>query len=172
MARPKKASVELGSIDDCTRAMGELLIAVTDLAILTAESDRARASASAKFEAGLDGARARKADLETALRNYYYAHLAEVEQGGVKHKVLANGVMGRRDNSPKLALKNRSWTGASVLIVLREKFGDRFLHTRDPEVNKDMVKAELPAADLGVYGLKLDQDETFYAEPLRLPEAV
>ena len=55
--------------------------------------------------------------------------------------------------------------------MLREKFGDRFLRTRDPEVDKDLVKAELPAAELGVYGLKLDQDETFYAEPARL-EAV
>ena len=171
MGRPKKASIELGSIDDCTRAMGELLVAVTDLEILTAESDLARAAASQKFESRMDDARARKADLEMALRNYYYAHLAEVEQGGVKHKVLANGVMGRRDNPPKLALKNRSWSWASVLIVLKEKFGDRFLRTRDPEVDKDLVKAELPAAELGAYGLKLDQDETFYAEPSRMPEA-
>src|ERR1022692_714395 len=172
MARAKKASVVLGSIDDCTRAMGELLVAITELEILTAESDRARALASAQFETRLDAAHMQKDGLEMALRDYYYTHLAEVEQGGVKHKQLANGVMGRRDNPTALKLKNRSWTWGSVLVVLREKFGDRYLRRRDPEIDKDLVKAELPADDLGAYGLKLEQDETFYAEPTRLPEAV
>src|ERR1035441_5019463 len=110
MARPKKASVVLGSIDDCTRAMGELLVAITELEILTAESDRARALASAQFETRLDA--------------------AQMQKDG-------------RDNPTALKLKNRSWTWGSVLVVLREKFGDRYLRRRDPEIDKDLVKAEL-----------------------------
>jgi hypothetical protein len=51
---------------------------------------------------------------------------------------------------------------------VREAFGDRYLHKpKDPEVDKDLVKAEIAEGDLGKYGLKLDQDETFYAEPER-----
>jgi CHASE2 domain-containing sensor protein len=67
-------------------------------------------------------------------------------------------------------LKNRAWTWGTVLILLREKFGDRFLRAKAPEIDKDLVKAEIDEDDLGDFGLKLEQDETWYAEPARLPE--
>ena len=40
MARPKKAGRELKSIEECAAAMGELLIAQTDLEAATANRDR------------------------------------------------------------------------------------------------------------------------------------
>jgi hypothetical protein len=171
MARPKKASVVLGSIDDCTRAMGELLVTITELEILTAESDRARAAASAQFEKRLDAAHAQKAGLEMALRDYYYTHLAEVEQGGVKHKQLANGVMGRRDNPAALKPLNRQWTWAAILQAVTTGLGIPYLRIREPELDKDKLKT-LGNEKLRNFGMKLEIDETFYAEPARLPEVV
>ena len=169
MARPKKAGMTLGSIDDCTQAMGDLLQAVTDLEVLTAERDMAVAAAGAKFEPIMDDAKTRRDTLQAALRDYYMAHVDELEKDGRRSIQLTNGRMGRRLAPPKLGLLNRSWTWGVVLVRLRERFGSRFLRLRDPEIDKDLVKAELTGEELTALGMKLDQDETFYAEPARLP---
>ena len=152
-------------------AMAGLLVAVVSLEELEAQRALAVATASSTFEPRIDATRAQRDELLASLKAFYYAHLGEAEKDGKKSVQLANGVLGRRDNPPKLAPKNRSWTWGAILICLREKFGERFLRTREPEVDKDRVKAEIPAEELGNYGLKLDQDETFFAEPARLPEA-
>jgi hypothetical protein len=170
MGRPKKAGRELKSLEECTAAMGELLVAQTDLEATTANRDREVAVVQKRYEFDLDNARFRAGEALAALQAYYYGHLSEVEKDGVKHCQLANGVMGRRDDPAALALKNRAWSWGSVLIALRGKFGERFLTAKDPTVNKDLVKKELPEAELGEYGLKLERGETWYAEPARLPE--
>jgi phage host-nuclease inhibitor protein Gam len=168
--RPKKASIVLTSMDDCTATMAGLLVAVTELEKLVATRDQAVAAASARYEVDIDSWRAKKADLELALRNYYMAHVEEMEHGGRKSVQLPNGVMGRRLSPPKLTLLNRAWTWAASLVKLRSKYGERFLRTRDPEIDKDLVKAELDEAGLKEVGLAIDQDEVFFAEPARLPE--
>jgi phage host-nuclease inhibitor protein Gam len=162
--------MDLQSLDDCAAAMSDLLTVTLQLEGLVADRDLAVAKASATYEPAIDTGRARKADIEAALKAYYYGHLSEVEKDGKKSVQLANGVMGRRDNPARLALKNRQWTWAAVLAILREKAGDRFLRLRDPEIDKDLVKAEIAPEALGEVGLKLEQDETFYAVPARLPE--
>jgi phage host-nuclease inhibitor protein Gam len=169
MARPKKAAIALTSISECTRAMGELLVALTDLEALTAERDMAVAAASQKFEGIMDDAKTRRDELQAALREYYMAHVDELEKEGRRSIQLVNGTMGRRMAPPKLALLNRSWTWAAVMVRLREKYGARFLRLRDPEIDKDLVKAELAIEELKALGVRIDQDETFYAEPARMP---
>jgi len=171
MGRPKKSSVELGSIEECTAAMDNLLTATLQLESMIADRDLAVAQASATYEAGIDKARASVNGLTADLKAYYYNHLTELEKDGKKSVQLASGVMGRRDNPEKLALKNKSWTWGAVLVLLRERFGDRFLRTLEPEINKDLVKAEMTPETLAECGMKKEQDEKFYAEPARLPEA-
>ena len=110
MGRTKKAGRELKSLEECTAAMGELLISTVRAERLTAERDLAVAVASARFEAEIDQARREVGEALAALKAYYYGHLSEVEKDGVKHCQLANGVMGRRDDPAALALKNRAWS--------------------------------------------------------------
>ena len=169
MGRPKKLA-ELQSVEDCTRAMGDLLSAATDIEVLTAERDLAVASASATFETRLDDARTRKADAETALERYYYAHITEIEAAGVKHCQLANGVIGRRMHPPKLMPLNRKWTWKAICAAVRGAWGLKYFHpAKEPEIDKDLVKASLTDEQLRGVGLKVDSEETFYAEPARLP---
>jgi phage host-nuclease inhibitor protein Gam len=171
VARPKKASAELASIDDCNEALHELLLITLKLEGLTADRDRERAAVDARFEGLIDTATARKKDLDMQLQQYYMAHLDQVEKDGKRSLGLYWGVIGRRMSPPALKLLNKSWTWRTVLIKLREKFGDRFIRTKDPEVDKDLVKAELDDARLRECGLKLDQDEAFFAEPDRAKKA-
>jgi phage host-nuclease inhibitor protein Gam len=169
MARPKKSSMELLSLDECTRAMGKLLTVTLQLEKLIANRDLGVAQVQASYEKPLDALRAEASDLELAMQNYYMSHVSDIEKGGKKSLQLQNGIMGRKLSPAKLVLLNKSWTWASVLTKLRIGFGDRFIRQADPEVAKDTIKAELPEGQMADYGLKLHQDENFYAEPARLP---
>lgn len=169
MGRPKKVKTELRSVEECTAAMGELLRAVTDIEALTAERDMAVAAAGQRFEAILDDARGRRDEAEAALKEYYYAHLAEIEREGRKHLQLANGVMGRRDHPPSLAVANRAWTWTAVKAAVRSLLGGEYFHApKDPELDKDKLKT-LDAEKLRACGLRLVTEETWYVEPARLP---
>jgi len=171
MGRPKKARVVLASIEDCTRTMADLLVAITDIEILIAEKDQAVAAASAQFEFSLDNAKMRRLEAEVALKNYYYTHLEELELGGAKHYDLANGVMGRRDNPAALKPLNRAWTWEAIKVRVRELWGRTayFHEPKEPELNKELLKT-LPAEELKKAGMKVEAEETFYAEPARLPK--
>jgi hypothetical protein len=171
MGRPKKpAERKLQSIEECNAAMADLLVAITDIEALTAERDLAVAASSAKFEAILDDAKVRRDAAEGALQRYYYAHLAELEKDGRKHYQLANGVMGRRDNPPALKPLNRNWTWAAIQAAVQDRWkGLKHFHERKaPPLDKESLKAE-DAETLAKCGLKVESDETFYAEPARLP---
>ena len=171
MARPKKAACTLQSMEDCTRTMGELLLANVEIAAIEDEQALAVAGAQAKFETRLDAARENRAALEAALREYYYAHLAEMEDGGNrKHCKLANGVMGRRFGAGKLAPLNRSWTWDKIKSAVRALHGLKFFRAADPELDKQAIKDKLDAEQQAKVGLRVKNEETFYAEPAR-PDA-
>jgi hypothetical protein len=107
--------------------------------------------------------------LTAALQDYYYAHIAEIEKGGDKHLDTANGRMGRRTHPEALAPLNRSWTWKRITELVQVVYQTRFLLDPKPQLDRDKLKAELVVEELKALGLKLEQDETFYAEPARLP---
>ena len=169
MARPKKAGVELRSIEECERALRELLEAQIRLDQAIGARDLEVAKASAGFEASIDGARDEAAKLTAALKDYYYAHRAEIEKDGRKHLQLANGVMGRRDNPPALKPRTKHITWASVKIAVKQIFGmEYFLPAKDRELDKDALK-RLTEEQLARVNLVCASEETFYVEPARLP---
>lgn len=108
-------------------------------------------------------------DLELQLQQYYLAHVEEFEREGRRSVALLYGVMGRRQSPPALKLLNKSWTWAAVLVRLKDKFRDRFVRMKDPEVDKDLVKAAIAAGEIAGerFGLKVEQEDVFYAEPDR-----
>jgi len=165
MGRPKKATKTLGSINECDAAMYRLLMATIERKKLESMRDLQVAAAQRLYEADINAAVRDAADLEAQLQQYYLTHLAEVERDGKKSLQLTYGVMGRRLSPPAVHLASKSWTWAAVLAKLREAFGDRFIRMRDPEVDKEKVKEILPADQMAAYGMKLHQDENFYAEP-------
>ncbi len=170
MARPKKAVVEIDSLEACEIAMTDLLLAVTDVEALQAEQALAVAEASARFESHLNDAKKRRDDLTLGLRNYYYAHLSECEKDGKQCK-LANGVMGRRDNPPALKPLSRNWSWEAIAIQVRELWPGKYFHPpKPPALDKDALKAGLSAEELAKAGMKTEAEETFYAEPMRPPK--
>ncbi|MDE2097830.1 MAG: host-nuclease inhibitor Gam family protein [Patescibacteria group bacterium] len=167
MGRPKKATKDLASVEQCEAAMYRLLLATLELEKLVADRDEHVARVQRSYESDINPLTDEVADLTAQLQQYYVLHLDKIEQAGKKSLQLQYGVMGRRLSPKKLQLLNKSWTWSAVLVKLREIFGDRFIRTFDPEVDKEKIKSEMEAEYFRQCGLKLHQDENFYVEVAR-----
>ena len=170
MARPRKPTHQLDSLEHCNRAMGMLLDATLEIERLTAERDKEIAAVQTQYEPALDKQLTQKAEMLASLEAFYRENVAELERGGRKSYELGNGVMGRRLDPPRLALLNRAWTWATATAKVGRRYGLKYLRVPEPELDKDLVKADLDADELAACGLKVVQSEEFYAEPARLPE--
>jgi phage host-nuclease inhibitor protein Gam len=169
VARPRKASVELQSIEECTTAMGDLAVTQQRLKRLLADRDLEISTLTAAAEPAIDIERKWAMELETRLCVYYHLHLSELEKDGKRSVQLATGVMGRRLGPPKLTPLNRNWTWDAVRAKVQALFGVQYLRQADPELDKDALKKDLVPEQLHECGMKLAQDEKFYVEPAALP---
>jgi len=168
MARPRKTSETLDSIEECQEAMRCLKLAAIEQERLEGARDVKVARITEEYARDIALQVTARASVELALQNYYMAHLDELEVDGRRSVQLTHGVMGRRLGTPALKLLNKSWTWESVLARLAEVFGARFVRLAEPEVDKPGIKkADLSAEQLKAVGLKIEQGENFYAEPDR-----
>jgi len=158
---------ELKSVAECEEAMHRLLEFSTRREELEAERDRLMGDTNRMYAPGIALLAGQAQSLELQLQQYYLAHAAEIEKGGAKILKLAAGVIGMRLTPPSLKLLNKKWTWESVRAALHQVFGEKYDSIKPPELDKRGVKKELPLDQLKEYGLKLDQEEIFYAEPLR-----
>ena len=166
MAKKKNIIYVLKSLEECERVMTEIWAATAARKLHAGNMDAEIAVAREKHGpaiAELDGAIDR---LTEELQQYYMSHLAELEGEGKKSIELRHGVMGRRLSPPALKLLTKAWKWATVAVRLEDVFGDRFLRQADPEADKEAIKAaDLAPEDLRLCGLKIEQDEVFFAEP-------
>jgi phage host-nuclease inhibitor protein Gam len=167
VGRPIKPSAVLGSIEECNGALRRLLLATLRRERLQCDREQAVVVATHKYEESIAKALAEEKDLGAQLQHYYMGHLAELEKDGRKSVELTYGVMGRRASPPALKLLNKAWTWGLALVKLQEKFGRKYLRLKDPEIDKEAVKQEIAPERLKEFGLRLEQEEVFYAEPDR-----
>ena len=146
-----------------------LLLAVTECSGAIAARDLEIARLQAACEPLINASAARAADLEAQLQVYYMDHIGEIEQSGARSLQLAHGVIGRRMSPPALHLLNKSWNWRTVEVKLRALFGETYFARAKATVDKEKVAKELGPNErtLNECGLKLRQDERFYAEVAR-----
>jgi phage host-nuclease inhibitor protein Gam len=164
LARPKKATAELASIEDANSALHALLMAEVELEKQQGAMDLARAKASADYEEPIDKQKARIADLTLQLQLWYMANYRTLEEGDLKSKKLHYGTVGRRLSHPALKPLTRAWTWAAIAVKIRSVYNARFFRAVDPEIDKELIRAELTEEQLATVGLKVKQDEDFYAK--------
>ena len=157
---------ELKSIAECEDTMHRLLLDIVKRESLEACRDKDVALATAMYQPGIELLTRHQQELELQLQQYYMTHSAEIEQDGKKSLQLTNGVIGLRLSPPALKPLSKAWTWDAVMARLHHIFGSQFERVKT-ELDKDAIKANIPAGELGNFGLKLSQEETFYAEPLR-----
>jgi phage host-nuclease inhibitor protein Gam len=148
--------------------MRDLAEARAKIARLTADRDGAVNKVMASYCPSIDAGRAVATEMKTRLCVYYMLHLAEIEKDGKRSIQLACGVMGRRLSPVKLTPLNRSWGWDAIKAALQARFGSVYLRMPEPEIDKEGVKALVPEV-LHEVGLKVVQDEKFYAEPAEMP---
>jgi len=85
--------------------------------------------------------------------------------GKLKSAASSLATFGFRTGNPKLVLLNRKWKWDDVLTALKLKSRTELIRTKE-EANKEALKM-LSDEDLASFGLRIDQDETFYIEPKR-----
>jgi phage host-nuclease inhibitor protein Gam len=108
-----------------------------------------------------------KKEKTDALRAYAEANPGSFPKGR-KSITLTSGTIGFRTGTPKLALLSRAFNWDSVLQILRNLGNAAWIRTKE-EVNKEQILADHSAGissdTLKRYGLKVTQEETFFAEP-------
>lgn len=166
MAKAKKAVRVLSSLTECETVMGLLRTATLAQRMHLAGKAADLARIEEKYAAGLMEVEEQMEDYTASLQGYYMMHLRELEVDGKRSIELRHGVMGRRTGQPTLKLASKAWTWQSVLEKLREKWGEAFVRHHDPEVDKQALKScQLTSGELYECGLKVEQEERFFAEP-------
>lgn len=85
--------------------------------------------------------------------------------GKLKSASSSLALFGFRTGNPKLVLLNRKWKWNDVLAALKGKERTDLIRRKE-EADKDALK-KLPDDELAGFGLRIDQDETFFIEPKR-----
>lgn len=85
--------------------------------------------------------------------------------GKLKSAASSLATFGFRTGNPKLVLLNRKWKWDDVLAALKGKERTELIRRKE-EADKDALK-KLPDDELAGFGLRIDQDETFFIEPKR-----
>lgn len=81
---------------------------------------------------------------------------------------LPHGVIGFRNNPPKVVQLSKKWTVKSSLEFLKKLFNGKYVRTKD-EMNKDQILGDYAAgivddSKLAAAGIRIDNDETFFIE--------
>jgi hypothetical protein len=160
MARPKKTSAVLETVEDARVAARKLLLVTIEREKFQGACEMAITGIRKQYEKPICDATEKEKDLHEQLRQFM---LTQKPADGKKSIDLVYTTIGLRKSPASLKLLNKAWTWAAVLVKLREKFGAKYLRTKDPEVDKDLVKAHIAEEDLAEFGLKLDDDnEEFF----------
>jgi phage host-nuclease inhibitor protein Gam len=85
--------------------------------------------------------------------------------GKLKSASSSLALFGFRTGNPKLVLLNRKWKWDDVLTALRLKSREELIRKKE-EADKEALK-KLNDDELASFGLRIDQDETFFIEPKR-----
>jgi phage host-nuclease inhibitor protein Gam len=85
--------------------------------------------------------------------------------GKLKSAASSLATFGFRTGNPKLVLLNRKWKWDDVLVALKGKERADLIRRKE-EADKEALK-KLPEDELAGFGLRIDQDETFFIEPKR-----
>ena len=81
---------------------------------------------------------------------------------------LPHGVVGFRNNPPKVVQLSKKWTVKSSLEMLKKLFNAKYVRSKD-EMNKDIILADYASgvvndSNLAAAGVRIDNDETFFIE--------
>lgn len=119
-----------------------------------------------KYDEETESQRKRIADLKKKIESFCTSNKGDFLKQ--RSQVLTHGVIGFRNNPPKVVQLNKKWTVKSSLEFLKKLFNGKYVRSKD-EVNKDQILADYASSviddsKLAAVGLRIDNDETFFIE--------
>ena len=157
---------EIKTRDEAEAVMTELAVWVNHQRKLTARRDAKVLAINQEFEAGLTECAENLAAKTDLLRAWAETNPEQFPKG-LKSIKLANGTLGFRTGTPKLALLSRAWNWDKVLDKVQSLI-PAFIRTKK-EVDKEAIlgheRTEVLINSLTGCGLKIVQDESFFIEP-------
>ena len=152
--------------DEAEAVMTELAQRANNLRKIIAGRDAAVLRINEAFAADIGAAKKDIDDKTDIIRAWAEANPDQFPKGR-KSLALANGTLGFRTGTPKLALLNRKWTWAKALLAVRTLLPAFIRDT--PEIDKEALIAqrdeEAIQYGLSHAGLKITNDESFFIEP-------
>lgn len=156
----KKRQPRLASLDECGQALREVGLLDIRIEGVQARCDKKILDAkSLAVEAAAPDVR-RKNELEADLRDYYGAHLGEIETDGRKSVALAVGQMGRRLSHEIKTQNRKKW--ADVVAAIKRRKWFQFLRVSEV-ADKDALRTET-AETLAAVGCRLTPKQTWWYE--------
>ena len=119
----------------------------------------------AKFDEETADARAQKQLVESEVHSFCLQNKHEFAKQ--RSKKLIHGSIGFRVNPPKVNQLSRKFTIATTLGFLKKLFDGKYIRLKE-EIDKDSILGDYAAgkiddSKLASVGLRVDQDETFFA---------
>lgn len=151
--------------------LGKLGLERGGLAVKEHELQKAITQAREKWEPAINKLKAAIAAKEAALQTW--AEGAREDFGDKKSVELLHGKLSFRKGPPKLAVLSR-WKWKTVLAELMLSAGRKFL-VKKFDIDKEAIlsaatgpEGTVTKEELSSWGLKIEQEEFFYAEPKEL----
>lgn len=156
------------SRDDAEVVMRELAHAVNSQRRIHADRDAAILQINKRVEKPLADLDDKISGLTDALRAWAESNPEQFPKGR-KSLDLVSGTIGFRTGTPALKLFSRAFTWDKVLTLIQARFDSLYIRVKK-EVAKDKIieahaSRTISSDDLRSIGLKVDQAESFFAEP-------
>lgn len=156
----------LKNFDDVADALVELGKRETVIAKKEADMNKKLQEVKDKFMGETLTERTEADFIKQKVEEFCLVNKAEFQK--VRSKDFAHGVIGYRNNPPKVTMLNRKYNIKTVLELLKRIFKGDYIRSKE-EIDKEAILAsystgEVNDAKLASVGLKIDQDETFFID--------
>lgn len=150
-------------VNDCLLEIGK---AESIVAKKEAEMNKKIQDIKDKYDKETEADRSTIEDLKKRVEGFCAANKGDfIKQ---RSQVLTHGVVGFRNNPPKVVQLSKKWTVKSTLEFLKKLYNGKYVRSKD-EINKDNIMSDYAAnilddSKLAAVGIRIDNDETFYIE--------
>lgn len=154
------------SYDDVNECLLELGKAESIVARKEAEMNTQIQKIKEKYDKETEEQRLLAADLEKKIESFCNANKGDFTKQ--RSNMMTHGVVGFRNNPPKVVQLSKKWSVKSSLEFLKKLFNAKYVRSKD-EMNKDQILADYAAgivtdSSLAAAGIRIENDETFFIE--------
>ena len=158
--------MRIASYDDVNQCLLEIGKSESIVAKKEAEMNSKIQGIKDKYDKETEDERKQIEDYKKRVENYCNANKGDFTKQ--RSNPLPHGVVGFRNNPPKVVQLSKKWTVKSSIEFLLKMFKSKYVRSK-AEINKDQILTDYAASliddsKLAAVGLRIENDETFFLE--------